>query len=179
MTAREDLEQAAAATRSKVAQARDALARTRAAAGGGPAGSPRRAEEQIESIRTAIEHDVRTLRARAGSVDVTSAGPARTAAIAAGAGLLAVVGVAVAGATGLRRARGRREIDRQARALAAALARQASSAVLDAPRRGRGGSLLAVTGIALAAGVGVIVKRRGRPIDEDDLWLPERPARTG
>jgi hypothetical protein len=176
MSARGDLEQAAETARQQVQDARDALARTRAAAGGGPARSAREAEEQVASIRAAIERDVRTLRDRAVATDLTAPGPARTAAITAGSGLLAVVGVAALGVGGMRRARARRDIERQARALAGALARQASG-VVDGSRRGRSGLLLAATGVALAAGAGVLAQRRRRPIDPDDLWLPERPTR--
>ncbi len=176
MSARDDLEQAAQSARLQVEEAREALARTRAAAAGGPAGSPKRAEEQVEAIRGAIERDLRTLRDRATSVSITAPGPARTAAIAAGAGLLAAVGVAALGGRTVRRARERRDVDRQARALAAALTRQASE-VVAGPRRGRGGVLVAAAAAALAVGAGVVANRRSRPIDPDDLWLPERPAR--
>jgi hypothetical protein len=176
VSARDDLEQAAQAARRQVDEAREALARTRAEAAGGPAGSAKRAEQQVEAIRSAIEHDLRTLRERATGVNITAPGPARTAALTAGAGLLAVVGVAALGGRGVRRARARRDIDRQARALASALARQASE-VMPATRRGRGGLLLAAAGAAIAIGAGVVASRRDRPIDPDDLWLPERPAR--
>jgi hypothetical protein len=174
MSARRDLEQAAEAARRQVQDARDALARTRATAGGGPAASAQQAEVQVEAIRRTIERDVRTLRERAVALDVNAPGPARTAVLTAGAGLAAAIGIGALGAAGLRRARARRDIDRQARALAGALARQASGVV---EGRGRTGLLLAVTGVALAAGAGVLAQRRHRPIDPDDLWLPERPTR--
>jgi len=175
MSARDDLEQAAQAARLQVEEARAALARTRADAAGGPAGSAKRAEQQVEAIRGAIERDLRTLRDRATGVSITAPGPARTAALTAGAGLLALAGAAALGTRGVRRARSRRDIDRQARALAAALTRQASEVPSNA-RRGRSGLLLAAAGAALAVGAGIVANRRNRPIDPDDLWLPERPA---
>ncbi len=176
MSARDDLEQAARTARRQVEEAREALARTREEAAGGPARSAGHAEEQVEAIRAAIERDLRTLRERATGMSITAPGPARTAALTAGAGLLAVTAIAALGGRGVRRTMERRSIDQQARALAAALARQASGGVSDA-RRGRGGLALAVAGAALAVGAGVVAKRRGRTIDPDDLWLPERPAR--
>jgi hypothetical protein len=176
MSARDDLEQAAQAARRQVEDAREALARTRADAAGGPARSAKHAEQQVEAIRGAIERDLRTLRDRATGVSITAPGPARTAALAAGAGLIAVVGIAALGGRGVRRARARRDIDRQARALATALARQADEVMSDA-RRGRSGLLLAAAGAAIAVGAGVVANRRNRPIDPDDLWLPERPGR--
>jgi hypothetical protein len=176
MSARADLEQAAQAARRQVEEAREALARTRAAAGGGPADSARQAEAQVEAIRDAIGRDLHTLRERATGVSITAPGPARTAALTAGAGVLAVAGLALLGGRGVRRARTRRDVDRQARALATALARQAGEVVSDV-RRSRTGLLLAAGGAALAVGAAIVAERRNRPIDPDDLWLPERPAR--
>lgn len=180
MSARDDLEQAAASAREQVDEARSALAQLRAAAGGGPAGSAREAEAQLRTLRTALERDVTTLRERAPLASVTAPGPVRTAAIVAGAGLLAVVGAGVLGRRGLERARSRRRIEQQAVALADALARRASDGDAGGQRDGRGGRgalVVALAGAALAAGVGIVRERRSRPIDPAELWLPERPER--
>ena len=186
MSARDDLEQAAGAARRQVDEARAALASMRADAGGGPAGSPREAEDQLRALRAAIEQDVRTLRTRATTTSLTAPGPARTTAVVAGAGLLAVVGAGLLGRRGIARARSRRQIEQQASALAAALARRTSGDAaqdLDGDGRrsgrrgGRGALLLTLAGAAAAAGVGVVRDRRSRPIDPDELWLPERPDR--
>jgi hypothetical protein len=171
VSARDDLEQAADAARQQVEEARAALRRIRSDAGGGPAGSIREAEAQLASLRDAIEKDVRTLRDRASSVSITTPGPARTAAITAGAGLVAIAGIAAFGSIGLRRASRRRDIERQARALAAALAHRTSE-VGQGPRRGRSGLLVVAAGAALAAVA--VARHRRRPVDPDDLWLPER-----
>lgn len=183
MSARDDLEQAAASARAQVDEARSALAELRAAAGGGPAGSAREAEAQLRTLRTALERDVRTLRGRATMASVTAPGPVRTAAIVVGAGLLAVVSAAVLGRRGVERARSRRRTEQQALALADALARRASDGAADdtgrrrAGRGGRGALAVTLAGAALAAGVGIVRERRSRPIDPDELWLPERAER--
>jgi hypothetical protein len=183
MSARDDLEQAAASARAQVDEARSALAELRAAAGGGPAGSAREAEAQLRTLRTALERDVTTLRERATVTSVTAPGPVRTAAIVAGAGLLAVVGAGVLGRRGLERARSRRRIEQQAHALADALARRASDGGAGGSHRqrdgrgGRGALVVALAGAAVAAGIGIVRERRSRPIDPDELWLPERPER--
>jgi hypothetical protein len=149
MRGREELEQAARAAREQVEEARKALSASRVAVAGGRARTVSEAERQLAALRSALEADVTALRARATNVDLTGAGSARTVAVAGVAGLVAIAGTGIALSQGLTRRSRRREVERQATALAAALARQDRSAV---PGRARTGPGLALLGVALAAG---------------------------
>jgi len=173
MKGREELEQAARAARAQMQDARDALTATRVAVSGGRAKSAKQAERQIVALRHALEADVTALRGRASDIDLTRAGSTRTVVTAGIAGLVALAGTGVALSQGFSRRGRRREADRQAIALAAALARQDRSATTSGGRR-RGPGLLLV-GAALAAGSAYAWRRRALgPVDPDDLWLPER-----
>ncbi len=179
MSARDDLTRATERARAEAQAARDALARSRAAVGGGPAKDVPQAEAQLGALRDAVAGDLRLLRDRLTGMDPAARRTATTATVAGAGALAAVVGAGLLARSGLRRGRGRRDVQRQARALAAALARQqATDAPRTSGRSGRGAGLLgtAVTLGAAAAGAALLQRRRSAPVDPDDLWLPEREA---
>jgi hypothetical protein len=179
MSAQEELQRAADLARQKADEARAALASTRAAVAGGPARNAKHAEEQLDELRASIGRDVTTLRDRAAAFDPRTGGTLPRTALVAAAGVALVIGVGVvARAAGTRHQR-RRDIDRQAAALAQALLRaQTTSSTSGSARRGRRSSSigLLVAGAAVAAGLVARNKRRDRQVDDADLWLPERPA---
>jgi len=177
MSAQQELEQAAELARQKVDEARAALASTRAAVAGGAARNAKHAEEQLDALRASLSRDLGTLRIRAAGFDLRAGGPLPRAAMAAAAGIAVVIGVGVAASAAGTRQQRRREVERQAAALAQALLRAQTSATSSTPaRRGRrsGGLALLVTG-AVVAGLAAR-NRRNKPVDDEDLWLPEREA---
>jgi hypothetical protein len=183
MSARDDLERAAEEARAQVREAREALAASRAARSGGPARDRREAERQLLALRGAVEDDARTLRDRLTGQDPSATRSLRIAALTASGAVAGVVGLGLLGRGALTRSTERRHVERQARAVARALADQARAAASDlgargsrpgpsVRRRGRGALLLAVVGAAVAGAV-VVQQRRSAPVDPDDLWLPE------
>jgi hypothetical protein len=183
MSARDDLARAASEARAQIEDAKHALASSRAKRAGGPARSAREAEQQLHALRGAIADDLRSLRGQARGLDPTARRGARTAAIAGVTGLVGLVGAGLAARGAVNRGSQRRTVQRQALALAAALADQAAFPAVTSPgtrtqprtaggRRGTAFTLLAV-GAAVAAAA-VAQRRRTAPIDPDDLWLPER-----
>lgn len=177
MSARDDLTRATGEARAQVRSAREALARSREAAAGGPAKDVAQAEVQLGALREAVATDLRQLRARMSGLDPAARRTATVATVAGAGALAAVVGVGFAARGRVRRTLGRRDVQRQARALAEALARQPGGAAAPA-RRSRGGGLLAaaLTLGAAAAGAVAVQRQRTGPADPDDLWLPERDA---
>ncbi len=180
MSTRDDLARAGDEARTQVQAARDALAASREARGGGPARSARDAERQLTALRGAVADDARALRDRIGGLDPAAR---RGAVTVAGAGLAAaatLVGAGLAVRGSLRRASKERGLRHQATALAVELARQAAvsrGAVPDGARSGRRRGRTAIGALALvgaAAGVAVMAQRRSGPIDDADLWLPEQ-----
>lgn len=175
MSARDDLTRATDEARAQVRAAREALARSRDAVGGGPAKDVAQAEAQLGALRDAIAGDLRQLRDRVTGLDPAARRSATVATVAGAGALAAVVGAGLAARGRVRRTLGRRDVQRQARALAEALARQPAPGTPSA-RRGRGGGLLAAAltlGVA-AAGAVAVQRQRSTPVDPDDLWLPER-----
>jgi hypothetical protein len=179
MSTRDDLTRAADEARTQVDAAREALAAARDARSGGRARDLRQAEQQLESLRSAVADDVRGLRDRLVSVD-PSARRGATIAAAAGAGALAaLVGSGLAVRSRVRRASEQRGVQRQALAIARAMVGQQLDAIVPtvtgAPGRRRGrGALLGVLAVGAAvAGAALVQQRRDAPVD-DDLWLPER-----
>jgi hypothetical protein len=179
MSAQEELQRAADLARQRTAEARAALASTRAAVAGGEARNAKHAEEQLDALRASLGRDVTTLRDRAAAFDPRTGGTLPRAALVAAAGVALVIGVGVAASAAGTRQKRRRDIDRQAAALAQALLRaqtnSSASASTGRNRRSSGLGLL-VTGAAVAAGLVVRNKRREAQVDDADLWLPERPA---
>lgn len=179
MSAQEELQRAADLARQRAAEARAALASTRAAVAGGPARNAKHAEEQLDELRASLGRDVVTLRDRAAAFDPRTGGTLPRAAFVAAAGVALVIGVGVAASAAGTRHQRRRDIDRQAAALAQALLRaQSNSATPASTRRGlRSSSIgLLVAGAAVAAALLARNERRSAPVDDADLWLPERPA---
>jgi hypothetical protein len=180
LSARDDLSRAGEEARAQVREARAALAASREARAGGAAKNARQAEQQLHALRDAVSDDVRALRDRLTGLDASARRGAATA-TAVGAGtLVTLVGTGLALRGSLRRAAEQRGVHKQALALAAALAAQASGSDdrragrARTGRRGRRGALL--TAIAVGAAVtaaAVAQQRRTAPIDDDDLWLPE------
>jgi hypothetical protein len=187
MSARDDLEKAAEQARTQVRAAREALASSRDARGGGRARDAKEAERQLLSLRAAVSADVRSLRDRLSGQDPAASRALRNAALGTSGTIAAVVGAGLVGRSAISRRADRRTVQRQAVALARALAAQDRSRSSDAPtgdssgsgrsrRRGRGGvTLLAFAG-AVAAAALFAQQRRSAPIDPDDLWLPEEPS---
>lgn len=180
MSARDDLTRATGEARAQVRSAREALARSREAAAGGPAKDVAQAEVQLGALREAVATDLRQLRARMSGLDPAARRTATVTTVAGAGALAAVVGVGLAARGQVRRTLGRRDVQRQARALADALARQpaADAAPGRRSRGSRGGRLLAaaLTLGAAAAGAVAVQRQRTGPADPDDLWLPERDA---
>jgi len=183
MSARDDLARLANEARSQIEDARAGLTGAREARAGGPARDARQAEQQLHALRGAIAADLRSLRGRARDIDPTAQSGARTAAIAGVTGLVGLVGAGLAARSAVNRGAERRSMQRQALALAAALADQAvtpsgptrARTSGTSRRSGRGGSTLALLVVgAAAAAAGIAWQRRTAPIDPDDLWLPER-----
>jgi len=183
MSGLDDLNRAADQARAQVRDAREALAASREARGGGPARDRREAERQMLALRGAVEDDVRTLRGRLTGQDPSASRSLRVAALTASGAIAGVVGIAALGRSALSRGSERRRVERQALAVARVLADQARAAAAgvssiasrpSAPTRRRGGStlLLAAFGAAVAGAV-IAQQRRAQPIDPDDLWLPE------
>jgi hypothetical protein len=179
----EDLNSAAEQARAQVREAREALAASRQArGGGGPARDRREAERQMLTLRGAVEDDVRTLRDRLTGQDPSATRSLRIAALTASGAIAGVVGVAALGRGALSRGSERRRVERQALAVARVLAEQARAAASGVgsatsrpsarTRRGGGTLLLAAVGAAVAGAV-IVQQRRAQPVDPDDLWLPE------
>jgi hypothetical protein len=186
MTTRDDFTRAADEARAQVSAARDALAASRDARSGGSAKNLRQAERQLESLRGAVADDVRALRDRLVTLD-PSARRGATVAAAAGAGALAtLIGTGLAVRSRVRRGVAERGVQKQALAIARALVGQqldvAAMAGSGAPvgssgrrRRGGRGALLGVLVVGAAvAGAALVQQRRDAPVEDDDLWLPER-----
>lgn len=179
MRAQEEFQRAAERARLSADEARDALRTTRAAVAGGPARNAKHAEEQMDALRTSLGRDIASLRARAATFDPRAGGTIPRAALTAAAGVALVVAVGVAASAAGTRHQRRRDLERQAAALADALRRAQANAASPAPaRRGRraGGIGLLVAGAAVAAGLFLRNERRNEPVDDADLWLPEHPA---
>jgi len=183
MSARDDLTRASDEARAQVQAAREALAASRSARAGGSAKNARQAEQQLHALRGAVADDVRALRDRLSSLDPTARRGTVTAAAAGAGGLVALVGSGLAVRSRVRRGLAQRGIQQQALAIARAMVTQ----TLDAPspsadrgsrrrggRRG-GGALLTLLAVgATVAGAAIAQQRRSTPVDDDDLWLPER-----
>lgn len=180
MSARDDLERAASEARAQVGAARDALSASRDARGGGEARNVRQAEDQLHALRGAVADDVRALRDRLTGLDASTRRGAATAAVAGAGTLAALVGSGLAVRGRVRHGIAQRGVQKQALAIARAMAGEAlgsASAAVGAPatrrRRGRGALIAALALGAAAAGAAVMQQRRA-PVDDDDLWLPER-----
>lgn len=177
MSARSDMDRAAAEARAQVTAAREALAASRAARGGAPARNVRQAEEQLHALRGAVADDVRALRDRLTQLD-PSARRGATAALAVGAGtLVALVGSGLAVRSRVRRGIAQRSIEKQAVAIARVLAgdalRTGTRATTAGPQRRRGGTALALLAVGAAVAGAALVQRQRVP-DDADLWLPEQ-----
>lgn len=179
MSAREDLERAAAEARGQVDAARAALAASREARIGGSAKDARQAEEQLHALRDAVGGDVRALRDRLVQLDPAARRGATTAALAGAGALAALVGSGLVVRSRVRRGFEQRGIERQALAIARAMAegvRAGGGSEGSSPRRGRRrgrGVLAAVLAAGAAAAGAAIVQQRRAPVDDADLWLPE------
>jgi len=185
MSARDDLARVTDEAREQVRDARAAVAASRETRGGGPAKNARQAEQQLHALRAAVAADVRSLRGRAAGADRTTRAKARTAALTGAGALSAVVGAGLATRRAVSGRVQRRTMQRQASALALALAEQATQAAAGSAgdrsstrtRRGGRGGLVAVLAVGAAVGAAALVRqRRYAPVDPDDLWLPERTA---
>jgi hypothetical protein len=191
MSTRDDLTRAADEARAQVTAARDALAASRDARTGGSAKNLRQAEQQLESLRTAVADDVRALRDRLVALDPSARRGATVAAVAGAGALATLVGTGLAVRGRVRRGVAERGVQKQALAIARALVGQqldvAGATALGASggasggapgrRRGRGGraALLGVLAVGAAvAGAAIVQQRRNAPVDDEDLWLPER-----
>jgi hypothetical protein len=180
MSMRDDVTRAGDEARSQVQAARDALAASRTARGGGPAKNAREAERQLAALRGAVADDVRALRDRVGGLDPAARRGAATVAGASAAAVATLVGSGLALRGSLRRASQQRGLRHQATALALELARQAAGPQDGAgsgARRGRrtGRRLVgALVVVGAVAGAAVVAQRRNAPIDDADLWLPEQ-----
>lgn len=178
MSARDDLDRAAAEARAQVADARAALAASRAAGAGGAAKNARQAEQQLHALRGAVADDVRALRDRVGGLDDSARRGAAGAAVAGAATLATLVGSGLAVRGRIRSGLKQRDVRRQATAIARALAGEALTTAPTASsparrRRGRGALLVTLAAGAAVAGAVLAQQRRSAP-DDDDLWLPER-----
>lgn len=183
MSARDDLTRATEDAREQVRDARSAVTSARQARAGGSARNARQAERQLHALRAAVADDVRSLRERATRSDADTRRRARTVGLAGAGALSALLGTGLAARGALSRRSRRRDVQRQAAALAAALADQAARA-LSAPdgrrsdpnaRRGGRVGLITVLAIGAATGAAALVRQRQQaPIDAEDLWLPER-----
>ena len=180
MSARDDLERAASEARAQVGMARDALAASRDARGGGAARNARQAEDQLHALRGAVADDVRALRDRLTGLDASTRRGATTAAVAGAGTLAALVGSGLAVRGKVRRGIAQRGVQKQALAIARAMAGDAfgtgtsmSAAPASRRRRGRGALFAALAVGAAVAGAAVVQQRRA-PVDDEDLWLPER-----
>ena len=183
MSARDDLERAATEARTQVSTAREALAASREARGGGEARNARQAEDQLHALRGAVADDVRALRDRLVGLDASTRRGATTAAVAGAGTLAALVGSGLAVRGRVRRGIAQRGVQKQALAIARAMAGEALGAATSATstptapvpgrRRGRG-ALVAVLAVGAAVAGAALVQQRRAPVDDDDLWLPER-----
>jgi hypothetical protein len=180
MSARDDLNRATEEARAQVDAARSALAASRAARSGGPARNPREAERQLHALRGAVSDDVRALRERLTGVDASARRGAATAAVVGAGALASLVGSGLAVRGRVRRTIARRGVQQQAAAIARAMLTQSSSPDVTPRREGRGGrggrgALIAVLAVGAAvAGAALLQQQRNAPVDDDDLWLPER-----
>lgn len=180
MSARQDFERATDAAREQVTVAREALAASRAARGGGAAKNAREAEEQLHALRRSVGEDARALRDRLVHLEPSARQRVTTAALA-GAGVLATtVGAGLLARSKVRRAVAQRGVQRQALALAQALVGE-TLRVTSAPHSdgGRGrprrkGTAVTVLAIAAAAAGAAVLQQRRSPVDDADLWLPEQ-----
>ena len=77
MSARDDLTRATDEARAQVRAARETLARSRDATGGGPAKDVTQAEAQLDALRDAIAGDLRQLRDRVTGLDPAARRSAR------------------------------------------------------------------------------------------------------
>lgn len=180
MSARDDLERAAAEARAQVGAAREALTASREARGGGEAKDARQAEQQLHALRGAVADDVRALRDRLTSLDASTRRGVATAAVAGAGTLAALVGSGLAVRGRVRRSIARRGVQQQALAIARAIADESLGATTSKGstpparrRRGRGALLTALV-VGAAVGGAAILQQRRAPADDDDLWLPER-----
>lgn len=171
MSQLDDLRAAGDAARTRVDEARRALAETRDAVGGGRARRPAEAQEHLARLRRAIETDVDALRGRMGATD--TGGPGLRGGLAAGAaGLAGLVGAGLLVGRAVRRAGERRAEDRRAAALAEALARRDAvrDAVVDRLGRRGSGVAAALLGAAAVAGAAVLATRRAQAPTDDEVW---------
>lgn len=187
MSARDDLTRATAQARAQVLDARAAVAASRDARSGGPAKNARQAEQQLQALRAAVADDLRGLRSRATGADTSTRRRARTVALTGAGALTALVGAGLATRNAVSGRVDRRSIQRQAAALASALAAQAvveptgsarsKGGRRDGGRRGGRSGLVAVLAVGAAIGAAALLRQRQHAlIDPDDLWLPERTA---
>lgn len=182
MSARDDLVHAADEARSQVASAREALAASRATGAGAGARSARQAEQQLHELRGAVADDVRALRDRLSALDPSARRGATTAAVVGAGTLAALVGSGVAVRGRVRRALRHRDLERQALAIAGILAGGSARPASAGPtlggrtgRRGGRGALVALLAVGAAvAGAALVQQQRALPVDDEDLWLPER-----
>ena len=165
MSRTDDLRAAGEAARTRIEDARRALAETRDAVGGGRATAPQEAQAQLATLRRAIEADLGALRGRVG--DGTGDGRGLRTGLASGAvGLVGLAGAGLLARRAVRRGAERRADDRRAAALAAALARRDGG---DASGRSGAGLVVALLGAA-AAGAALLAARRGGAPGDDELW---------
>ncbi len=184
MSGRDDIEQAAQQARSQIREAREALAASRTARGGGRARSAREAERQLLSLRRSVAEDAKMLRERFTGQDPAATRTLRIAALGTSGAVAGVVGAALLGRGAITRGSNRRSVQRQAVALARALSAHtlagassdASAAAPTRRRRSRSGAVLLVLAGAVAAGAMLAQQRQSAPPDDDDLWLPVEPA---
>lgn len=179
MSARDDLERVTSEARTQVGAARDALAASRDARGGGEARNARQAEDQLHALRGAVADDVRALRDRLTGLDASTRRGATTAAVAGAGTLAALVGSGFAVRGKVRRSVAQRGVQKQALAIARAMAGEAlgattSGTVSSTRRRGGRGALIAALAVGAAVAGAAIAQQRRAPVDDDDLWLPER-----
>jgi hypothetical protein len=176
MSVREDVTRAAEEAREAVESARRALAVSREAKAGSSARSAREAERQLHALRGAVVDDVRALRDRLSASDSSARRGAVTVAAAGAGALVTLVGSGLAVRSRIRRSATQRGVQQQAVAIARAMVDQTLGTPTgkDGARRGRGALLAVLVVGAAVAGAAVRAQQRTTPVDDDDLWLPER-----
>jgi ATP-dependent exoDNAse (exonuclease V) alpha subunit len=175
MSARDDLARATEEAKAQVDAARAALTASRDARSGGRAKNAREAERQLQALRGAVVDDIRALRGRLGSLDPSARRGATTAAVVGAGALATLVGSGLAVRGRVRRGIAQRGVQQQAFAIARALAGSALDAPGSPSGRSRRGTLVTLLAVGAAvAGAAALQQRRGAPVDDDDLWLPER-----
>jgi len=181
MSRRDDLTRATEQARAQVEAARTALSASREARGGGPARDAREAERQLHELRDAVSDDVRILRERLTGLEPSARRGAATAAVVGAGALATLIGSGLAVRSRIRRTVEDRGVQKQALAIARAMLDETSRPTIAAgstPRAGsgrRGGrALLTVLAVGAALAGAGLLQQRSAPVDDDDLWLPER-----